>query len=80
MTSIRLPEPNGSLTTVELRDPGAWTRPSTPIRSRVAYAAAHVVPQPLADNAPGAPAAIDWDTTLRDVLTDWRRRVPDEPP
>ena len=23
---------------------------------------------------------IDWDTTLRDVLTDWRRRVPDEPP
>lgn len=23
---------------------------------------------------------IDWDTTLRDVLADWRRRVPDEPP
>jgi hypothetical protein len=32
--------------------------------SRIAFAAAHVVANPLADNAPGAPAAIDWDTTL----------------
>jgi len=26
----------------------------------VAYAAAHVVPLPLADNTPGAPADLDW--------------------
>jgi hypothetical protein len=32
--------------------------------SRVAYAAAHVVADPLAENVPGAPAALDWDATL----------------
>ena len=31
---------------------------------RVAYAAAHVVADPLGDNVPGAPAAVDWDATL----------------
>jgi hypothetical protein len=41
-----------------------WTRPTGPITSRVAYAAAHVVPQAWAENAPGAPAVIDWDSTL----------------
>ncbi|MCW2722807.1 dihydrodipicolinate synthase family protein [Pseudonocardia sp.] len=41
-----------------------WTRPTGPIRSRVAYAAAHVVPVVDADNAPGAPAVLDWDVTL----------------
>jgi hypothetical protein len=32
---------------------------------RVAYAAAHVVADPLGDNTPGSPAALDWDATLR---------------
>jgi uncharacterized protein DUF993 len=32
--------------------------------SRVAYAAAHVVADPLAENVPGAPAVLDWDATL----------------
>jgi hypothetical protein len=42
------------------------SRPPTsrPPTSRVAYAAAHVVADPLADNTPGAPAAVDWDATL----------------
>ncbi|MEV0193197.1 dihydrodipicolinate synthase family protein [Kitasatospora purpeofusca] len=35
-----------------------------PPTGRVVYAAAHVVADPLGDNAPGAPAAVDWDTTL----------------
>lgn len=35
-----------------------------PSASRVAYAAAHVVADPWADNTPGAPAALDWDATL----------------
>jgi hypothetical protein len=30
----------------------------------VAFAAAHVVADPLADNTPGAPAHLDWDATL----------------
>jgi len=33
-------------------------------RSRLAYAAVHVVADPLADVSPIAPAAIDWDATL----------------
>jgi Protein of unknown function (DUF993) len=33
-------------------------------RSRLAYAAVHVVADPLADVSPMAPAAIDWETTL----------------
>ena len=32
--------------------------------SRVAYAAAHVVPRTTAENVPGAPADLDWDATL----------------
>ena len=43
---------------------GDWTRPSAPITSRIAYAAAHVVPRVWSDTAPGAPAVLDWDATL----------------
>ncbi|MGW6919123.1 dihydrodipicolinate synthase family protein [Kitasatospora sp. NPDC054939] len=35
-----------------------------PPASRIAYAAAHVVADPLGGNAPGAPAAVDWEATL----------------
>ncbi|MFG3700708.1 DUF993 family protein [Micromonospora sp. NPDC047620] len=38
--------------------------PGTRFTSRVAYAAAHVVADPRAENVPGAPAAVDWDATL----------------
>ncbi|MGF0115550.1 dihydrodipicolinate synthase family protein [Promicromonospora sp. Marseille-Q5078] len=48
----------------ELHAPGPWTRPSGPISSRLAFAAAHVVPQVGAENVPGAPAVVDWDATL----------------
>jgi hypothetical protein len=48
----------------ELAQAPAFTRPSTPLCSRVAYAAAHVVPRVSAENGPGAPADIDWDATL----------------
>ena len=37
--------------------------PAAPPRSRVAYADAHVVPDPYAD--PAGPAVLDWDATLR---------------
>ena len=39
-------------------------RASGPATSRTAFAAAHVVADPLGDNAPGAPAVIDWEHTL----------------
>lgn len=48
----------------ELGEPGAWTKPTEPLKSRVVYAAAHVIPRADGDNTPGAPADIDWDATL----------------
>ncbi|MEV0716550.1 DUF993 family protein [Asanoa sp. NPDC050611] len=42
----------------------AFAAPGAGFTSRVAYAAAHVVADPAADNTPGAPAALDWDATL----------------
>ncbi|WP_425498948.1 dihydrodipicolinate synthase family protein [Oerskovia flava] len=48
----------------ELRAPGPWTTPTGPITSRVAFAAAHVVPHVGADNTPGRPAEVDWESTL----------------
>jgi hypothetical protein len=41
-----------------------WPKPGQPIASRVAYAAAHVVADPLADLDPTTRTAIDWDATL----------------
>ncbi|NIK55122.1 dihydrodipicolinate synthase family protein [Kribbella shirazensis] len=35
-----------------------------PASTRLAFAAAHVVADPLGDNSPGAPAVIDWEHTL----------------
>jgi hypothetical protein len=35
-----------------------------PATSRLAFAAAHVVADPLGDNSPGQPAVIDWEHTL----------------
>ena len=55
---------DGEMRRVELGEPGRWRRPEQPITSRIAYAAAHVVPRTLADNTPGAPADLDWDATM----------------
>ena len=41
-----------------------WAQPAGPPSSRIAYAAAHVVADPRAENAPGEPAVLDWDRTL----------------
>ncbi|WSA35826.1 dihydrodipicolinate synthase family protein [Micromonospora peucetia] len=41
-----------------------FPRPAGPPASRIAYAAAHVVADPSAENTPGTPAVLDWDRTL----------------
>lgn len=64
MTTLRLLSASGDLSDATLNDSGAYARPTSPLRSRVAYAAAHVVPRTHADNTPGQPADIDWDATL----------------
>lgn len=43
-------------------EPPAWPKPQGPIRSRVAYAAAHVVKDPLGPDS--GPDAIDWEATV----------------
>ncbi|GAB4084583.1 dihydrodipicolinate synthase family protein [Myceligenerans cantabricum] len=48
----------------DLGAPGPWTVPDKPLTSRVAFAAAHVVPYAGARNVPGEPASVDWDSTL----------------
>jgi len=63
-TTITLPTDDGELRAYVLRDPVTWTKPVEPAKSRIAYAAAHVVADPLGDNRPGAPAAVDWEATL----------------
>jgi hypothetical protein len=42
-----------------------WPESAPPARSRVVYAAAHVVADPSAEHGPGEPARLDWDATLR---------------
>jgi Protein of unknown function (DUF993) len=61
---IVLPASDGTLQPYQLAPPRGWLRPEAPPRSRVAYAAAHVVADPLGDPAAPVPA-IDWDATLR---------------
>ena len=64
MSVLTLLDADGTTRTARLCEPVASARPTAPLRSRVAYAAAHVVPKVHADNVPGAPADIDWDATL----------------
>lgn len=61
---VRLPDHRGDLTTYQLGAPSDFARPAEPLRSRRAFAAAHVVANPLSDNGPTYPASVDWDTTL----------------
>ena len=64
MTSLILPSNDGGTREYRLRGGASWARPSAPLTSRRAYAAAHVIPEVLADNTPGAPARLDWDATM----------------
>jgi hypothetical protein len=55
---------DGSVSSVDLRPAPGFARPSGRLTSRVAYAAAHVVPLASGENVPGHPAQVDWDATL----------------
>ncbi|MGW4645943.1 dihydrodipicolinate synthase family protein [Kitasatospora sp. NPDC004289] len=59
MTTIDLPGTGSHL----LREPLALPAGPAPV-GRTVFAAAHVVADPLGQNAPGAPAAVDWESTL----------------
>jgi hypothetical protein len=70
--TISLPAANGRLEPYQVREPKAFRKPSAPF-TRVAYAAAHVVADPLSAKEPWLEAAIDWDATIayRRHLSSW---------
>ncbi len=63
MTTLTLPISAGKLAPYTLRTPKAFPTAKPPF-SRVAFAAAHVVADPLADHDPWLTPAIDWDRTI----------------
>lgn len=50
-----------------------YKRPPTALQSRIAYSAAHVVADPIAEQNPQTGSAIDWESTIayRRYLWDW---------
>ena len=77
--TLRLVSPDGTVSTTELKAARDFSRPTSPLQSRVVYAAAHVVPRVSAENTPGSPADLDWDATLafRHHLWSWGLGVAD---
>ncbi len=62
MTAIQLPSPNG-LESYRLGPPVDYQAPQVSL-NRIAFAAAHVVADPLSATDPWTEVAIDWDATL----------------
>jgi len=62
--SIRLPTAAGHLAEYRLREPRKFPATAAGGFNRVAYAAAHVVADPLADVDPWLDVAIDWEQTI----------------
>lgn len=62
--TLLLPQPDRALRPYTLHGPAAFAPPTAPLRSRVFFAAAHVVADPLADVTPASPPALDWEATL----------------
>lgn len=62
--SIRLPKQDGSVEEFRLSPARHFAVASCPSSKRVAFSAAHVVADPLADVDPWIEAAVDWDRTI----------------
>jgi hypothetical protein len=61
---LLLPRTDGTLEAYAPAAPSMFPSQAAPPRSRIAFAAAHVVPDPLADNDPWLDATLDWEATL----------------
>src|SRR5688500_14567858 len=64
MKTLRLPTADRAFLTYTLSGQATWPATSAPITSRIAYAAVHVVADPLAGTDPVTDAQLDWETTL----------------
>jgi hypothetical protein len=62
--TLRLPRADGTVAPYTPTASRTVTPPTGPIRSRVAFAAVHVVADPLAAINPTLDVALDWDATL----------------
>ena len=62
--AVAIPGRDGGWRDVELLEPRSWQQRPGGSTSRVAFAAAHVVADARGENVPGAPAVVDWDSTL----------------
>jgi len=63
MPTLNLPVAAGKLAPYTLQQPKAFPVSKPPF-SRIAFAAAHVVADPLADHDPWLTPAVDWDRTI----------------
>ncbi len=72
MAELLLPI-NGHLVRHNIARACTYKRPLAPLESRIAYSAAHVVADPLAERNPLTDSAIDWESTLayRRYLWGW---------
>lgn len=70
--TLQLPRTDGTLSQYTLQGSSSYSPPAEPLKSRIAYAAAHVVADPLADNTPGSKAQLDWEATLAYRRHLWR--------
>jgi hypothetical protein len=62
--SLKLPNSNGAMETYRLSASRSFPARLEGTLNRVAFSAAHVVSDPLADTDPWLSAAIDWDRTI----------------
>lgn len=64
MQTLLLPRSHGGVEPYRLVGTPIETASCQPAKSRIAYAAAHVVADPLANIDPSSATAVDWDSTL----------------
>ncbi|WP_370615855.1 dihydrodipicolinate synthase family protein [Mumia sp. Pv 4-285] len=62
--TVAVPRADGTWQGIELREARTFADHPAPYASRAVFAAAHVVADPFGENVPGAPAAVDWESTL----------------
>ncbi|TGG93577.1 dihydrodipicolinate synthase family protein [Natronospirillum operosum] len=72
MSQLILPDSRGRLAPYTPGAPLSYDATPRGDRSRIAYAAAHVVADPLADNDPWLSTAVDWERTIEYRRHLWR--------
>jgi hypothetical protein len=64
MKRLTLPDKNGNTYQYQTKNHKAFIKPEGHFKSRIAFSAAHVVADPLADSDPILHPKIDWENTL----------------